>query len=229
MIIKAVADLHGCRPDVPAGGSVFVIAGDCTSTNERPEWFDFWLWVYQIQQKYSTVLVTGGNHDSFMQKGGGYEMVPVGVHYLVDEPYFVSTSAEKTVCFYMSPWTLWFKGINPDCMAYTCKTEEELDAKFAEIPDFVDILVTHGPPHGILDENSRGQNCGSKALLKHVQRVKPAHHIFGHIHEQGATETTIDGTTYHNVAFVDTRNFQANDIQRIKFERPKQPINYYKF
>ena len=40
------------------------------------------------------------------------------------------------------------------------------------IPDSTkDILVTHGPPLGILDNVGRGQHAGCPALLKRVPRL----------------------------------------------------------
>jgi hypothetical protein len=52
------------------------------------------------------------------------------------------------------------------------------------IPSFpeVDIDMTHGPPHGILDECHQG-HTGCKNLLHAIKRAKPLMHCFGHIHE----------------------------------------------
>jgi hypothetical protein len=48
----------------------------------------------------------------------------------------------------------------------------------------VDILLTHGPPYGILDQviGSR-ESVGCKHLYRAVERARPALHVFGHIHE----------------------------------------------
>jgi Icc-related predicted phosphoesterase len=46
----------------------------------------------------------------------------------------------------------------------------------------IDILVTHGPPLGILDQVQRG-NTGCLDLLNLIHKVKPKYHLFGHIHE----------------------------------------------
>ncbi|MCJ1407989.1 hypothetical protein MMC19_002061 [Ptychographa xylographoides] len=53
------------------------------------------------------------------------------------------------------------------------------------IPSFpaIDILLTHGPPYGILDETSHGDNAGCENLLAAVGRCRPRVHCFGHIHE----------------------------------------------
>lgn len=52
-------------------------------------------------------------------------------------------------------------------------------------PD-TDILITHGPPYGVLDwsDDTAHTNSqkGCKALMKAVDRIKPLLHVFGHIH-----------------------------------------------
>lgn len=50
------------------------------------------------------------------------------------------------------------------------------------IPQDVDIVMTHGPPKGILDACPQG-SVGCENLLWAVRRVKPRMHCFGHIHE----------------------------------------------
>lgn len=52
-----------------------------------------------------------------------------------------------------------------------------------EIDPETDIVITHGPPHGILDLNDRGQRSGSTCLFAAVARAKPLLHCFGHIHD----------------------------------------------
>lgn len=51
------------------------------------------------------------------------------------------------------------------------------------IPENTDILVTHGPPYGVLDLNMHKQHTGCKDLLNQVLKIKPKLHVFGHIHE----------------------------------------------
>ncbi|KAL8799470.1 MAG: hypothetical protein Q9182_005875 [Xanthomendoza sp. 2 TL-2023] len=50
------------------------------------------------------------------------------------------------------------------------------------ILDHTDIVMTHGPPKGILDWSAQG-NVGCPNLLKAIQRVRPKMHCFGHVHE----------------------------------------------
>jgi len=68
------------------------------------------------------------------------------------------------------------------------------------IPSSVDVLITHGPPFGILDKATNGKHVGDEDLLIEVaSRCKPQFHIFGHIHEAYGV-TQLGKTTYINAA-----------------------------
>lgn len=59
--------------------------------------------------------------------------------------------------------------------------------------DGIDIMLTHGPPLGILDTTYTGQPVGCEHLRQAVQRCRPRLHCFGHIHEAwGAVRKTWD-------------------------------------
>ncbi|KAJ0414396.1 ser/Thr protein phosphatase family protein [Aspergillus carlsbadensis] len=47
----------------------------------------------------------------------------------------------------------------------------------------VDVLITHGPPKGIMDMTYSGGRAGCPALFETVARSRPRLHCFGHIHE----------------------------------------------
>ncbi|CAF3975218.1 unnamed protein product [Rotaria sordida] len=59
----------------------------------------------------------------------------------------------------------------------------EIKEAWSQIPKDVDILITHGPPTNILDENTRGIHVGCAQLLARIITNKPRLHVFGHIHE----------------------------------------------
>lgn len=67
------------------------------------------------------------------------------------------------------------------------KPEDEQAKDFAELEELIDgqtILVTHGPPRGVLD----GDSYGSTALSELVRKRAPNLHLFGHIHESAGIE-----------------------------------------
>jgi hypothetical protein len=54
---------------------------------------------------------------------------------------------------------------------------------YARIPENTDVLITHGPPFGILDfDPQTGSHEGCHELLETVMGVRPKLHVFGHIH-----------------------------------------------
>jgi 3',5'-cyclic AMP phosphodiesterase CpdA len=59
----------------------------------------------------------------------------------------------------------------------------------SEDEDNIDILITHGPPHGFGDETVSKFRCGCEDLLNNIQNRKrpPRLHVFGHIHEDYGT------------------------------------------
>ena len=58
-----------------------------------------------------------------------------------------------------------------------------LKSKWDAIPDNTDILITHGPAFGYLDdvEGRRGQHLGCELLRDKVLEIKPKIHVCGHI------------------------------------------------
>lgn len=69
--------------------------------------------------------------------------------------------------------------------------------------DDCDILVTHGPPQGILDiavTDNQLVQCGCKSLLNKVMKIRPKYHCFGHLHDT-------KGVINHAVKMVDNINF----------------------
>jgi predicted phosphodiesterase len=52
-----------------------------------------------------------------------------------------------------------------------------------DIGNDADVVITHGPPRGIMDMTYSGTRAGCPALFKAVARSRPRMHCFGHIHE----------------------------------------------
>lgn len=71
------------------------------------------------------------------------------------------------------------------------------------VPAGLDILITHNPPHGIMDKVQNGNFCvGSKRLRHAVGLLEPKIHIFGHIHE-GHGNKIVGNTHFYNVSMMD--------------------------
>jgi Icc-related predicted phosphoesterase len=87
--------------------------------------------------------------------------------------------------------------------------DAEWDWRVEHLPDDLDVLVTHTPPHGILD--SGGSHYGCRAIRRYVDRRmdetayrggKPLRaHLFGHVHERHGFHRFGDrGTIFSNAA-----------------------------
>lgn len=76
------------------------------------------------------------------------------------------------------------------------------DEHWDRIPNGLDVLITHGPPFGILDQTTPdGNHLGCERLLVAVQEKRPKLHVFGHIHG-GAGTRNIGATQFVNAAYL---------------------------
>jgi Icc-related predicted phosphoesterase len=87
---------------------------------------------------------------------------------------------------------------------------------WATIPQGTDIVVTHCPPYGILDQVlPRMESVGSLTLKDRIKEIRPKIHIAGHLHESYGQYT--DGKTdYYNVSVLDERYQVANPVTIIE-------------
>jgi predicted phosphodiesterase len=178
-----LSDTHGyhARLRVP-DGDVLVHAGDFCSHGKEKEARSFARWL--AAQPHAHKVVIAGNHDRCLELDLGLgERLFEGATYLLDR--------EATVAglrFYGSPWQPEFLS-----WAFNLPRGEPLRAVWSKIPNDVDVLVTHGPPFGVLDGTFLGALVGCEELRTAVDRVMPRMHVFGHIHE--ARGAAVEGRT----------------------------------
>ena len=60
------------------------------------------------------------------------------------------------------------------------------------------VLVSHSPPKGAVDRNSRGQSLGSAAVRAAIERVRPLLVVCGHIHGSAGQQGAIGETPVIN-------------------------------
>ena len=71
------------------------------------------------------------------------------------------------------------------------------------IPANTAVLVTHGPPFGVLDKaHPSTSHLGCEELAKAIEEIKPLVHVFGHIHG-GHGSSVGNGTRFVNASVVD--------------------------
>ncbi len=188
MRLVCLSDTHG-RHDVHVpDGDVLVHAGDLTGSGSLAEIAKAHAWLADLPHAHKVVIA--GNHDhGFQRTPGEARALMTGVTYLEDEGVAI-----EGVRFYGSPWQPWFFD-----WAFNLQRGPDLAAVWARIPDDTDVLVTHGPPRGILDRIHSGLEVGCDDLRAAVARVRPTVHVFGHIHEAYG-ELERDGTRFVNAS-----------------------------
>jgi hypothetical protein len=91
------------------------------------------------------------------------------------------------------------------------------------IPEVIDIAITHGPPHGILDRTHESQRVGCPDLFAAIANARPLIHCFGHIHESwGAKKVGWRGdrASEHPSHFTNIDNDDSELIESLVTLRP---------
>ena len=184
MKIFAISDTHGRHEKVliPEGTDMLIHAGDFSNTKlpamNSNEVNTFLIWLEQQPVKYKVIIA--GNHDTSIESRffTKKDFKNRGIIYLEHESIEI-----EGIKIFGSPYTPEFHN-----WAFN-RTRAKLGKIWDSIPDDTDILITHGPPKGILDSASRdknlNENVGCSALLKKVLKIQPKYMIFGHIHDNG--------------------------------------------
>jgi predicted phosphodiesterase len=197
--IVVISDTHGMhhRLRIPPG-DVLVHAGDLTAEGGFDGVSQLNDWLSGVPHAHKIVIA--GSHDfCFENNPERARTVLSRAHYLQDEEVTV-----EGVRFYGSPWHPWFMG-----WAFNLPRGRPLREKWDLIPEGIHVLVTHGPPFGILDTASDHQHVGCEELRRAIERVQPHVHIFGHIHE-GYGMTRVGRTTFVNACICNTRYQPVN-------------------
>lgn len=194
MRLIAISDTHGKHGGlILPDGDALIHAGDFCLYGQKHEAKEFAKWF--ASQPHSHKLVVPGNHDLCMEYTMGEIFIKKDIHYLRDSGVEIDS-----INFWGSPWTPPF--FNWAFMA----DERSLSHRWSEIPMETNVLITHGPPRGILDACPDFRNpqqdvhVGSVTLAEHLCRFRFLKaHIFGHIHE-GYGHAFEHGINFHNVA-----------------------------
>lgn len=188
MIIDCISDLHGHYPELE-GGDLLIVAGDLTAGDKTEQYEQFFTWLC-MQDHYRKKILIAGNHDNGLLETHPKKIENGIYHNFECCEYLCDSGTEFEVLkIWGSPWTKRFEGMNPDCMAFTCETDDELLEKWAMIPHDIDIIITHSPPYGRMDDvqdymNGKIENVGSFSLRERIRQIRPKLHVFGHIHER---------------------------------------------
>lgn len=184
-------------PDV----DLIIHCGDFTNSPNRiqnqVECYNFLDWWNGLAVEYKILI--GGNHDlSLFYKD--VERTQFRNTYVLDD----SGIEIDGIKFFGSSWSPTF---GSDRWVFN-KARGKMAEVWKNIPDDTEVLITHGPPQGILDltsdieGNGRQKICvGCKSLYNRIQELpRITYSLFGHIHnESGCINSGI---------FVDSKNIK---------------------
>lgn len=182
MRIWCISDTHcdHSKLIIPDNIDMIIHAGDAGShrnlSNNEAELRSFLRWYDSLPVEYK--IYVPGNHDTSIEENmfdfKDYTDIIILNH---------NSIKIENINFFGSPYTPSF-GIG---WAYNV-SRHKISEKWKDIPSNTDILITHGPPKGILDytasSNNTYEQCGCKSLLNKIKEVEPRYHIFGHIHDE---------------------------------------------
>lgn len=178
--IVCISDTHNCNEDIVVpDGDILIHSGDALTSGTIDELQLFLKWLTSLPHKHKVLIA--GNHDWVfqLQPERAKNLMPGSVTYLQD-----SSANIAGLKIYGSPWQPRFFD-----WAFNLNRGAEMAEKWEVIPDDIDILITHGPPHRILDAVPRLSgidHAGCEELRIRVEDIA-AHgklklHVFGHIH-----------------------------------------------
>ena len=213
MKIWHISDTHTYHGllTVPEDIDMVIHSGDATNPRDpyasEQEMLNFISWFGSLPIRHKVFVA--GNHDLCIERNlvTKIDFMKNGIVYLEND--YAEVEGLK---IWGSPFTPSFG----QGWAFN-KKRSALHDIWKEIPDDVDIVVTHGPPKGILDLAYHQLNCiefcGDEALRKRMYLLNPKLCLFGHIHNNediinaGTMKLSNHDTIYSNGSVVTDGKF----------------------
>lgn len=213
LTIVHLSDTHLKKFPELESGNVLVHSGDALNYGSFEDLIKFREQLKAVKDNYKIIIYVAGNHDwefekrPYQSKQFLLEEIP-NLVYLHHEAYEF-----EGVKFFGSPLQPAFCN-----WAFNVKDNLELYEKYLEIPEDTEVLITHCPPEGTLDQLYTGGRVGSRALKLALPRLtKLKAHLFGHIHAARGIEYTND-IWYSNAAICDENYKPTNKANIIELD-----------
>jgi len=225
--IVIISDTHGLHlglkrfGEMPKG-DILIHAGDISEVGEFHDVARFLAWFNQ--QPYEYKIFIAGNHDFLFETNRN-----VGQSLLKDyenrDIYYLEDSEIELLGL-----KFWGSPITPPFMNWAFNRDKSKRLlHWSLIPDDTDILITHGPPHGVLDFSGyKSEHAGCEVLYDVVKnKVKPLVHIFGHIHSNYG-HIKGENTLYINGSTLNERYHVTNRPIVIDVDKENKTVNIVK-
>lgn len=224
MKVCVISDIHGELLPVESFKpcELFIICGDISPLNIQGKFFKMQLWMCEFKDWCNSlpckkVLFIAGNHDFYCKYHSHFMLEKFSkedkVTYLEHEEYVYNSDEGKSYKIFGTPYCKEF-----GTWAFM-EPHPTLVKLFNEIPNDLDILITHDQPYGwgdILLENvpwADGSMIGNIPLAQAVLDKQPKYLFCGHLHS-----TSHDCIMIHN-----TRRYNTS-IKSEKYEVTYPPL-----
>jgi len=204
--IDLISDLHMGKPKLD-GGDLLLCAGDLTFRGEIGPVKEMLMYLNKVSHYYLETVFIAGNHDFLFERNPALALEMVAefpnLTYLNDQEH----TTYHGLKIWGSPITPWFNN-----WAFNRYRGKDIQEHWDLIPK-CDILMTHGPPHGILDKTlQEGIHVGCEGLLAKIKEIQPKLHFFGHLHETYGTH--VEGNT----------TFINASVMNLQYEMINKPV-----
>jgi len=196
MKVWHISDTHSQHDQltIPDGIDTVIHSGDATNwkdpyrnESELRAFID-WFSALPVPNK----IFVPGNHDTSLEKGliARATIEGLGIRLLINE--------EVTI----EGLRVWGSPFTPRYGDWSyMKDRGTINRIWDNIPEGLDVLITHGPPYGILDatydHHNKVELVGCSALRKRVAKALPRFMLFGHVHStkdiRNAGTRTVNG------------------------------------
>lgn len=210
MKICCLSDIHGNLPVIPEC-DILLLAGDYSPMHSKDiftDWFliDFVSWLKECKQRCKYIVGIAGNHDFFFDNN--FYPKNIKLNYIYN--FYKNTVNKHENWYYLENSSVNIEGFNIYGTPYQKRfydwafnlDEEELNKNFEKIPENTDIILTHGPPCGILDKSVYSdERIGSLSLKERALEINAKLVVFGHNHDCGILK--VENTIFVNASYVD--------------------------
>ena len=226
MKICAMSDLHGELPYAKESSEITLICGDIVPLSIQRNISESKLWLktefayWAMNWPSDKIFFIAGNHDFVFDGHMSYnDIMELSINsnnklwYLQNNSVIYTDKEGKDYTIFGTPYCHIFRKwafMLPD---------EELAIKYADIPENVDILLSHDAADinnlGLVPPSiwhpDESLNVGNTVLAEAVKLKKPKYYFCGHIHDGNHKVETIDNTLMANVSLL-------NDSYQISYE-----------
>lgn len=222
--ITLISDTHNkhnqLMKDLP-GGDIIICGGDISSRGYVHEVENFCKWFNKLNN-YTHKIFIAGNHD-FLFENDPEEAYFIynnykNIKYLQDNLHIVDD-----IKIWGAPW-------QPEFCNWAFNLPRQglkLAEKWNNIPDDIDIIITHGPAFGHLDiVDGRTDNLGCELLASRIEKIKPKIHMGGHIHS-GYGYKFHDNTHFFNASVLDESYVYTQRPFTFDWDKETNEITFY--